>query len=261
MALPLAEKVSTRTEPVKRVAREAVDPVKRVARGAVGVAAPHFVEAGRSWAAWASARTQGHERSRPARRPDTPGRSRRPELAGRLRKRATPTISLEHYQEELRAAAGSDPKREVVRLSNLASAYRRRDELPQAQVCAKRAVEAARELGDERLLSLTLNGLGLVQARHPVPGPALVSFEEAREVAARIGDRQIEGKILTNFGTVHVRLGDRQASRAAWAEALAALDPDSSAHEELSAWLDAHPDADPAEEETAESAPTPPPAE
>ncbi len=91
-----------------------------------------------------------------------------------------------------------------------------------------------------------------MQARHPVPEPALVSFTEARELFHRLGDRQIEGQILANLGGVLSRLGDRQAARASWAEALGLLAPDSSAYEQLEAWLAAHPEADPAEDETAE---------
>jgi tetratricopeptide (TPR) repeat protein len=216
MALPLTERVTSRAEPIRRVAREAV-----------AAAAPHVSAAARSWADWA-------------------GGSRR-------RAEAEP---LERYQDELRQVAGSDRRREIARLSNLASAYRRRDELAEAQVCAARAVEVAREVGDERLTGLTLNGLGLVQARHPVAEPALVSFTEARELFRRLGDSQIEGQVLANLGRVYAGLGDRQAARAVWAEALDLLSADSSAHEKLAAWLAAHPDADPAEDETAEGPPT-----
>ncbi len=243
MALPLAERVTSRakpirravtsrTEPIRRVVTDRTEPIRRVAREAVSTAGAtagsHFVEAGRSWSAWASARSG---RSRPA------------------------TPPVERYQDELRAAAGSDRRLEIARLSNLASAYRRGGELAEAQICATRAVEIAREIDDERLVGLTLNGLGLVQALHPVLEPAIASLSEAREVFARIGDRQIEGQILVNLGTVHARLGDRQAARASWAEALGVLAPDSSAHEKLATWLDTHPDADPAEDETAERQP------
>jgi tetratricopeptide (TPR) repeat protein len=216
MALPLAEKVTSRTEPIRRAVREAV-----------ALAGPHFAAASRSWAAWAH------------------GSPRRG------------VKSLERYQDELREAAGTDRRREIVRLSNLASAYRRRDELAEAQVCATRAVEVAREEDNERLIGLTLNGLGLVQSRHPVAEPALASFEEARAILRRIGDRQIEGQVLANLGSVHIRLGDRQAARAVWEEALGVLAPDSSAHEELAAWLASH-DAEVSEEETAERDPASP---
>ncbi|HEY7197847.1 MAG TPA: hypothetical protein VH306_11735 [Gaiellaceae bacterium] len=168
-----------------------------------------------------------------------------------LRAPAEPDRLL-RYQDELRAAVGTDPRREVARLSNIASAYRRRDELPQAMVSATRALEVARELEDERLVGLALNGLALVQSRHPVPGPAVASFVEAREIFRRAGDAQIEGQVLANLGTLYARLGETQSARATWAEALGTLDPDSSAHERLSAWLAAHPEADPAEDETAE---------
>src|SRR5215210_7188054 len=127
MALPLTERITGRTGPLRRVVHRAVD-----------VAAPHVAVAAKSWAAWA-----------------------------RGPRRCVAAEPLERYQDELRAAAGSDRRREIVRLSNLASAYRRRDELAEAQVCATRAVEVAREVADERLVGLTLNGLGLVQARHP----------------------------------------------------------------------------------------------
>jgi tetratricopeptide (TPR) repeat protein len=213
MALPLADKVTRRTEPVRRVARQAV-----------ASAAPHFAEARRSWAAWAKG----------------------------SRARAVP-LSVERYQDELREAAGSDRRRETVRLSNLASAYRRRGELAEAQVCATRALAVAREVGDERLLGLTLNGLGLVQARQPVVEPAIVSFEEAREIFRRFGDRQIEGQVLVNLGSLYERAGDRERARALWAESLATLAPDSSAHEELAAWLAARPESEPVEVDLAEA--------
>jgi tetratricopeptide (TPR) repeat protein len=161
------------------------------------------------------------------------------------------------YQDELREVVGSDRRREIARLSNLASAYRRGDELAEAQVCAARAVEVARELGDERLVGLTLNGLGLIQTHHPVVDPALVSFTEAREIFRRLDDGQIEGQVLANLGCVYARLGDGQAARAVWAEALGLLAPDSSAHEKLAEWLSSHPRADPAEDETAEGPPEP----
>jgi tetratricopeptide (TPR) repeat protein len=216
MALPLTERVAGSTEPIQRVARETV-----------AVAAPHFQAAAASWAAWAR---------------------------GSRRDRATEQV--ERYQDELRAAAGTDRRREIARLSNLASAYRRRDELAEAQVCATRAVEVAREAGDERLIGLTLNGLGLVQARHPVAEPSLASFTEAREIFRRVGDSQIEGQVLANLGKVYAGLGDRQAARALWSEALGLLAPDSSAHEKLATWLADHPAADPAEDETAEGQPS-----
>lgn len=215
MALPLTERVTSRAE-----------PLRRVARGAVDAAAPHVSAAAKSWAAWAGGSRRGAE--------------------------AAP---VERYQDELREAAGSDRRREIVRLSNLASAYRRRDELAEAQVCATRAVEVAREVGDERLVGLAVNGLGLVQTRHPVAEPALVSFTEARELFRRLDDSQIEGQVLANLGGVYARLGDRQAARAVWAEALGLLSADSSAHEKLAAWLAVHPEADPAEDETAEGQP------
>jgi tetratricopeptide (TPR) repeat protein len=214
MALPLAEQVTSRTEPLVRVAREAA-----------AVAGPHVKTAARSWASW----------------------------AGGSRRGAAPE-PVERYQDELRAAAGNDRRREIVRLSNLASAYRRRDELADALVCATRAVDVARDVGDDRLVGLTLNGLGLVQTRHPVVEPAIVSFTEAREVFRRLGDRQIEGQVLANLGAVYARLGDRQAAFAVWAEALGMLAADSSAHERLAEWLALHPEADPAEDETAERA-------
>jgi tetratricopeptide (TPR) repeat protein len=215
MALPLAEKLTIRAEPIRRAVRAALESAR-----------PHVTAASRSWVAWIE-------------------RSRRKDAA----------LPVERYQDELRQAAGNDRRREIVRLSNLASAYRRRGELAEAQVCSTRALEVAREVGDERLLGLALNGLGLVQARHPVPGPAIASLEEAREIFRRLGDRQIEGKILVNLGTLRSRLGDREAARAIWAEALSALAPDSSAHAELAAWLSSHPDADLAEDETAERQP------
>jgi tetratricopeptide (TPR) repeat protein len=224
MALPLAEKITTRAEPVRRVARQVV-----------ASAAPHFVEARRSWAAWVKG----------------------------SRARLGP-LPVERYQDDLREAAGNNPRRETVRLSNLASAYRRRGELADAQVCATRALEVARELGDERLLGLTLNGLGLVQARHPVVEPAIASFEEARALFRRLGDRQIEGQILVNLGSLYERAGDGGTARALWSESLATLAPDSSAHEELSSWLGTRPHAEPvevdlAEAETAEDGSTPGP--
>jgi tetratricopeptide (TPR) repeat protein len=213
MALPLAEKVTSRTEPVRRVARQVV-----------ANAAPHFVEARRSWAAWAKgSRTRAGSQS------------------------------VERYQDELREAAGSNRRRETVRLSNLASAYRRRGELAEAQVCATRALAVARELGDERLLGLTLNGLGLIQARQPVVEPAIASFEEAREVFRRLGDRQIEGQVLVNLGSLYERAGDAEAARTLWAESLATLAPDSSAHEELAAWLATRPAPEPVEVDLAEA--------
>jgi tetratricopeptide (TPR) repeat protein len=213
MALPLAEKVTSRTEPVRRVARQVV-----------ASAAPYFVEARRSWAAWA--------------------KGSRPKVGSQ---------SVERYQDELREAAGSDRRREIVRLSNLASAYRRRGELAEAQVCATRALADAREHGNERLLGLTLNGLGLIQARQPVVEPAIASFEEAREIFRRLGDRQIEGQILVNLGSLYERSEDGETARALWAESLATLAPDSSAHEELAAWLAARPAAEPVEIDLAEA--------
>ena len=73
------------------------------------------------------------------------------------------------------------------------------EELAEAQVCATRAVEVAREVGDERLVGLAVNRLGLVQTRHPVAEPALVSFTEARELFRRLGDSQIEGQVLRTW--------------------------------------------------------------
>jgi len=156
------------------------------------------------------------------------------------------------YQDDLREAAGADPRREVARLNNLASTYRRSGDLTNARVCATRALEVARGAGDLRLLGLTLNGIGLIQAAQPAPTPAIATFEEARAVVRRLGDRQVEGQILANLGTVHDRLGARDRARATWAEALATLADDSSAFERLSDWLAAHPASDPAEDETAD---------
>jgi tetratricopeptide (TPR) repeat protein len=217
MALPLVDRVTDRAQPLRRLAGAGYAAV-----------APHFSTATESWVAWA-----------------------------RGSRRGSPPRPVERYQDELREAAGSHPRREIARLSNLASAYRRSGDLSEAQVCAARAVEAARDLGDERLVGLTLNGLGLVQTLHPVVEPALVSLTEARELFRRLGDSQIEGQVLANLGGVYARLGDRQAARAVWAEALGLLAPDSSAHEKLAAWLAEHPQADPAEDETAEG-PLPP---
>jgi tetratricopeptide (TPR) repeat protein len=212
MALQVPQRLASRTTTVRRATSDVV-----------AFARPHVQAATQSWAEWARG-----TRRRPAAEP------------------------LERYQDELRRVAGNDRRREIARLSNLASAYRRRGELAEAQVCATRAVDVARDVGDERLVGLTLNGLGLVQARHPVPDHAIVPFTEAREIFRRLGDRQIEGQVLANLGGVYAALGDRQAARAVRAEALGALATDSSAYEKLAAWLAAHPDADPAEDETAE---------
>lgn len=181
-------------------------------------------------------------------------------LAGsleRLRRPAAVRVAppVSRYQDDLSGLGTGDRRHEIVRLSNLGSAYRRAGELADAQICAARALEVAREIGDARLLGLTLNGLGLVQSAQPLPAPAVTAFEEAREIFRTLGDRQIEGQILANLGNVYSRLGDRQTAKATWAEALSALAPDSSAHESLAAWLASHPDADPAEDETAERQP------
>ena len=80
--------------------------------------------------------------------------------------------------------------------------------------------------------ALTLNGIGLTQARIGDEAGALDSYETAVALLSDLGDSHGAGRVLANLGALHLGQGQGDEARAAWHEALERLDPGSREHEQ-----------------------------
>lgn len=77
-----------------------------------------------------------------------------------------------------------------------------------AQVDAERSVELAQSVGDDRLAALAKMQCSLIAERRGDPLLARYYADSARTLAAAVGDRQTEARLLNNLGGLSFLLGD-----------------------------------------------------
>jgi tetratricopeptide (TPR) repeat protein len=86
--------------------------------------------------------------------------------------------------------------------------YQLQREWEAAQVDAERSLELAKSVGDERLVVLAKMQCSLIAERRGDPLLARYYADGARTLAAAIGDRQTEARLLNNLGGLSFLLGD-----------------------------------------------------
>ena len=121
--------------------------------------------------------------------------------------------------------------REARRLNEQAAALRHEGKVEQAVEVGERALELVRTVGDRRAEALTLNGIGLAQARAGDEVAALDSYETAVALLSELGDRHGAGLVLANLGVLHKVQGHEDEAREAWVGALERLEPGTPEHE------------------------------
>ena len=112
-----------------------------------------------------------------------------------------------------------------MRLNEQAAVLRSEERLGEAIELSEQALAIFRTLGDTHGTALTLNGLGLTQARIGDEAGALDSYETAVSLLTELGDSHGAGRVLANLGALHRGQGHDAQARAAWNEALERFEP------------------------------------
>jgi tetratricopeptide (TPR) repeat protein len=159
-------------------------------------------------------------------------------LAARSSRRAlaaggAAVASVESRGQELRRELGArravtpaaPGRREAMRLNEQAAVLRSEERLAEAIELSEEALAIFRTLGDTHGMALTLNGLGLTQARIGDDAGALDSYETAVSLLTELGDSHGAGRVLANLGALHRGQGHDAQARAAWNEALERFEP------------------------------------
>jgi hypothetical protein len=107
----------------------------------------------------------------------------------------------------------------------------------EAVEAGEQALAIFKTLGDSHGAALTLNGLGLTQARMGDEAGALDSYEAAVALLTEIGDSHGAGRVLANLGALHRGQGHDAQARAAWSDALERLEPGTPEHERMAQQL------------------------
>ena len=121
--------------------------------------------------------------------------------------------------------------REARLLNEQAATLRHEGKVEQAVEVGERALQLVRTVGDRRAEALTLNGIGLAQARAGDEVAALDSYETAVALLSELGDRHRAGLVLANLGALHKVQGHEDQAREAWVGALERLEPGTPEHE------------------------------
>lgn len=136
-----------------------------------------------------------------------------------------------------RVAPPAEGRREAMRLNEQAAVLRSEERLAEAIELSEQALRIFRTLGDTHGTALTLNGLGLTQARIGDDAGALDSYETAVSLLTDLGDSHGAGRVLANLGALHRGQGHDAQARAAWNEALERFEPGTPEHERMSRQL------------------------
>ena len=88
----------------------------------------------------------------------------------------------------------------------------------------RQAVRAFRDLGDRHGEAVALDTLGWTQHHLGYPTLAMTCLRQALSAVREFGDRRVQAGILSNLGDVHDAVGQTEAARRDWAEALSTLD-------------------------------------
>jgi tetratricopeptide (TPR) repeat protein len=118
-----------------------------------------------------------------------------------------------------------------MKLNERAAACRHAGQAEEAIALGEEALEIFRVLEDRRGKALTLNGLGLAQARIGDEAGALDSLETAVALLTELGDSHGAGRVLANLGALHRGQGHDEQARAYLHDALERLDPGSVEHD------------------------------
>jgi tetratricopeptide (TPR) repeat protein len=176
---------------------------------------------------WAGKRDAARRRAAAARQLAATG-SRRTLAAGSAAVSAAGSRGQELRREltEKRTARPPAPdRREAMRLNEQAAVLRSEERLDEALELSEQALAIFRALGDTHSTALTLNGLGLTQARAGDESGALDSYETAVTLLTELGDGHGAGRVLANLGALHRGQGHDAQARAAWADALERFEP------------------------------------
>ena len=182
---------------------------------------------------WAGKRDAAAARATAARRTAAAG-SKRALAAG-----SAAVSTVESRAQELRSELAErqrpqPPKpgrAEAMRLNEQAAALRQEGRLDEALELSEQALAIFRTLDDPRGKALTLNGLGLTQARLGDETGALDSYEAAIALLTGLGDSHGAGRVLANVGALHRGQGHDAQARAAWSDALERLEPGTVEHD------------------------------
>ena len=136
-----------------------------------------------------------------------------------------------------RLAPPAEGRREAMRLNEQAAVLRSEERLGEAIELSEQALAIFRALGDTHGTALTLNGLGLTQARIGDDAGALDSYETAVSLLTDLGDSHGAGRVLANLGALHRGQGHDAQARAAWNEALERFEPGTPEHDRMARQL------------------------
>jgi tetratricopeptide (TPR) repeat protein len=153
----------------------------------------------------------------------------------------TAAAAVESRRRELAAkhtAAPAQPGRsDALRLNEQAAILRSEQRYGEALELSEQALAIYRRLDDPHGTALTLNGLGLTQARAGDEAGALDSYETAVALLNQIGDSHGAGRVLANLGVLHRGQGHDAQARAAWSEALERFEPGTPEHDRMAQQL------------------------
>jgi tetratricopeptide (TPR) repeat protein len=126
---------------------------------------------------------------------------------------------------------------EAARLNEQAARLRQEGWYEEALGDGEQALEIFRAIADRRSEALTLNGIGLTQARMGDETGALDSYEKAVALLSELGDSHGAGRVLANLGALHLGQGHEDEARAVWHDALERLEPGSPEHDQTAQQL------------------------
>jgi tetratricopeptide (TPR) repeat protein len=130
-----------------------------------------------------------------------------------------------------RDVADTRRQSEAKRLNKQAAVLRQEGALEQALAVGQQALEIFRALEDRRGEALTLNGIGLTQARMGDEPGALDSYETAVALLTELGDSHGAGRVLANMGALERGQGHDEQARTYLHDALERLEPGSVEHD------------------------------
>jgi tetratricopeptide (TPR) repeat protein len=199
-------------------------------RGATGVASSRVGRID-----WSGKREALGSRASTARQLAATG-SRRAVAAGGVAAAAVESRGRELAAKRMPATA-QPGRNDAMRLNERAAVLRSEERYGEALELTEQALVIYRRLDDTHGTALTLNGLGLTQARAGDEAGALDSYETAVALLTRIGDSHGAGRVLANLGVLHRGQGHDAQARAAWSEALERFEPGTPEHNRMAEQL------------------------
>jgi tetratricopeptide (TPR) repeat protein len=207
---------------------------------AAGTAALGFFRAASSRVAridWQGLRHTARRRAEPAARAGRQAAATAGELAaaGSRRVAAAGGAAVTAVESQARTVrrdfADTRRQSEATRLNEQAAVLRQEGAFEQALEVGQQALEIFRTLADPSGEALTLNGIGLTQARMGDEAGALDSYETAVALLTELGDSHRAGRVLANMGALESGQGHDEQARAYLHDALERLEPGSVEHD------------------------------